>query len=119
MPCTRDTVVVGKVWVLAGLALFFNLLDNLTTYLCLRETIPGYQIVELNPIADWIFKAIGLGPGLIFEYAITLVAVAFLAKTSVLSLRVKLIVLGLLALLAASAGVNNLIVMSKIGLLGV
>jgi hypothetical protein len=103
----------------AILAVLFNLIDNLTTFACLRKPIAGFQVVELNPIADWMFKAMGLGPGLVFEFAISIAAIAFITKTDVLGLRVKLAVLGFICLLAAGAGINNLIVMSKIGFFGV
>jgi hypothetical protein len=114
--------VTGRKLVLPGLAasvLFFNLLDNLTTYICLREPVPGYQVTEVNPLADWLFQAVGLVPGLVFDFALTLVVVVFVATSSVKSLGVRLIILGALSLLSAYASVNNLIVMFQIGLLGV
>ena len=37
--------------------------------------------VEANPMAEWLFGSVGLVPGILFDSAITLVAVAFLLTT--------------------------------------
>jgi hypothetical protein len=39
--------------------------DAYTTWACLHETIPG--VVEVNPIAAWLFGLIGLVPGLVVD----------------------------------------------------
>jgi hypothetical protein len=101
---------------LGTLVVLMNLADNATTFLCLRAPVPGYEVVEANPAAAWLFDAIGLFPGLVLEMAVTTVAVAFLVWTSRISPRVKLALLIVLAVLPAWAAVNNWLVIEATGL---
>lgn len=102
-------------FVLGALVILFNLADNTTTFLCLNRPIPGFTVIEANPLARLLFDTIGLLEGLVVEMAITLVAVGFLVFTRRLSPQLKLIVLTVLIILPAWAVVNNLNVMKAIG----
>ncbi len=100
-----------------GLAVVvFNLLDNATTFLCLRSPVDGFEVVEANPFARWVFDSIGLFPGLVFETLVTTATVAFLVLTPRLSPALRYAVLAILTALPAWASVNNLLVMQAIGL---
>jgi hypothetical protein len=103
-------------FLLGALVVLFNLADNTTTFLCLRQPVAGFEVVEANPIARWLFDSVGLIEGLMLEMAITTAAIAFLVFTSRISRRTKLLLLGLLALLPAWASLNNLIVLRTVGL---
>jgi hypothetical protein len=101
-------------FLLGVLVMVFNLTDNATTFLCLRQPFPGFEVVEANPLARWLFEAIGLAQGLIFEMMLTTAAVAFLIWTSRLSHRLRLGILGVLVVLPAWASVNNYMVMKAV-----
>lgn len=104
---------------LAALAAVLNFLDNWSTWICLRDPVEvaKWGIVEVNVIAAWTFELMGLGWGLVFEYALTLVALAFIAKTAYLGHRTRLCILGVLCIMAGVATVNNFGVISELGLL--
>jgi hypothetical protein len=102
-------------FVLGALVLVLNALDNTTTFLCLRDPVAGFEVVEANPLARWLFEAVGLAEGLVFESAITLGAVSFLVLTRTLPSRVRNVLLLVLVLLPAWAVVNNVKVMAAIG----
>ena len=59
------------VW-LGALVVLFNLADNATTFLCLRAPVPGFEVVEANPAAAWLFETVGLRQGLLLEICIDL-----------------------------------------------
>jgi len=90
--------------------------DHWTTYLCLRAPIDGWLVSEANPIAEWLFRWVGLGAGLVIDSAITIAAVSFLAVTHLFDRTVKI---GLLAIIVVSTGyavLNNLGAISRMGL---
>ena len=103
-------------FVLGSLVILFNLLDNATTFLCLSAPVEGFQVVEANPFARWLFEAIGLTEGLVVEMLITCAAVGFLVFTKRLPPRVQLTLLLILVVLPAWAVVNNLGVMKTVGI---
>ena len=102
-------------FVLGALVLILNSLDNATTFLCLRQPVAGFEVIESNPLARWLFDAVGLAQGLVFESAITVGAVTFLVLTRALPRRVQMLLLVVLTVLPAWAVVNNLQVMAAIG----
>jgi hypothetical protein len=102
-------------FVLGALVLILNTLDNATTFLCLREPVRGFEVIEANPLARWLFDAVGLAQGLVFESAITVGAVTFLVLTRALPTRIRMLLLVVLTVLPAWAVVNNLQVMTAIG----
>ena len=104
-------------FLLGGLVLLFNLLDNLTTFVCLRASSPIFEVFEANPVARWTFDQLGLMQGLVLETAVTTAAVTFLILTNRISATPKLVLLGSLALLPAWAAINNLQVAWTVGLI--
>ncbi len=101
---------------LAGLTLLLTGADHWTTYLCLRTPVRGWEVIEANPLAEWLFEATGLVPGLAIDSTITLLALAFLLTTHRFAEGVKL---GLLAFIATTTGYavfNNLTAMQDLGL---
>jgi hypothetical protein len=102
---------------LGALVIFFNMMDNVTTFACLRSATPGFRVTEANPIARWLFDSVGLVEGLVVETIITTLAVGFLVFTQRLSLRVRVTLLCILAALPAWAAINNLNVMRAVGIL--
>ena len=103
--------------VLLGLLIvFFNALDNLTTFLSLTRATPGFEVYEANPFARWMFDAVGLMPGLLIETLVTTVAVGFLVFAPRIAPSVRLTLLGVLVVLPAWATANNLEVMRAVGI---
>lgn len=102
-------------FLLGALVVLFNATDNTTTFLCLRNPIPGFEVVEANPIARWLFDSIGLLEGLVLEMLITTAAIGFLVVTQRIPRRMKLFLLALLALLPAWASLNNMLVLRAVG----
>lgn len=101
----------------AGLAFVFALLDHLTTWLCLRAPIPGWEIREANPLAAWLFGNVGLVEGLALDTLVTVLAVALVSYTQRIPHSAKLGLLGLLIATSAFAVANNFDVIQQIGLL--
>lgn len=67
--------------ILALLTLTLSALDHWTTYLALRQPVFGWDVTEVNPLADWLFSSVGLVPGLLIDSVVTVVAVGFLLVT--------------------------------------
>jgi len=103
-------------FLLGGLVLLFNLLDNATTFLCLQAATPSFEVFEANPVARFIFDHMGLFEGLMIETAITTAAVGFLVWTDRIPSTFKLVLLGVLATLPAWAALNNLSVAQAVGI---
>ena len=101
---------------LAAAALVFALADHWTTYLCLRSPVPGWEVTEANPLADWLFSSVGLGTGLLVDSVLTLVAVGFLLGTTLIPRRAKS---GFFLAIAAWTGwavVNNVQAIRALGI---
>jgi len=101
---------------LGVLVVLLNAADNATTFLCLRAPVPGFDVFEANPAAHWLFDFMGLLPGLVFEMAVTTLAVGFLVATSHVPPRIKLALLIVLAALPAWAAINNALVIQATAL---
>lgn len=101
---------------MALLTVLLSAADHWTTYLCLRTPLPGWEVTEANPIADWLFESFGLVPGLLFDSALTLGAVAFLLTTRRVSSFGKFCFFGLIMAWTGFAVINNLQAISTIGL---
>jgi hypothetical protein len=102
-----------------GMALLTVLLsaaDHWTTYLCLRRPLPGWEVSEANPIADWLFHNLGLVEGLLLDSAVTLAAVLFLLGTGHLTPASKLLFFGFVSAWTGYAVVNNIQAISTMGL---
>ena len=104
-------------FMLGALVILFNLMDNVTTFACLRSATPGFNVTEANPAARWLFDSIGLLEGLVVETVITTLAVGFLVFTQRLPVRIRLMFLCFLTVLPAWAAINNLNVMRAVGIL--
>ena len=74
---------------LVALTLLLTAADHWTTYLCLRAPVPGWQVAEANPMADWLFQSVGLVPGILLDSVVTLAAIAFLLSTALIPRAVK------------------------------
>ena len=101
------------------LVIFFDLLDNFTTFVCLTADplkTANAVLVEANPLARWLFEAVGLTQGLIFSTAVTFIAVAFLVFTHRIRRGPRFFLLAVLAILPACASLNNLYVMQQAGI---
>jgi hypothetical protein len=100
----------------ATLTALLTTADHWSTYLCLRAPVLGFEVMEANPVADWLFQSVGLVPGLLVDSLVTLVAIVFLMTTTQLSLGVKNSFLGVVCLATSYAVINNLVAMSDLGI---
>jgi uncharacterized protein DUF5658 len=103
--------------VFAALAMLFAVIDHVTTWLCLRAPIPGWEIREANPLAAWLFGRFGLVEGLVLDTLVTVGAVLFVAQARRVPRAARLALLGMLIATSAFAAVNNFDVIQQIGLL--
>jgi hypothetical protein len=101
---------------LATLAALLTAADHWTTYLCLRRPITGWDVAEANPLADWLFSAAGLLPGLFIDSLITIFAIAFILTTQRLNRTTRYGCLSFMALATGYAVVNNVQALSSLGL---
>ena len=101
---------------LAGVTLLLTGADHWTTYVCLRVPIDGWEVVEANPLADWLFGVTGLVPGLAIDSLITFTAIGFLVTTSRFPSPIKLSLLAFIATTTGYAVFNNLQAMRDLGL---
>jgi len=113
---SREGVRFEMLRLLAGSSLFLTGADHLTTWLCLRDPVVGWEVTEANPVADWLFQVAGLVPGLVIDSAITLAAVAFLLITATLPDVLKSAFLGLITVTTGYAVLNNVQAISAMGL---
>lgn len=101
---------------LAGTSVLLTGADHVTTWLCLRSPVAGWEVTEANPIADWLFSSTGLVPGLAIDSMITVAAVSFLLTTASLSYGLRAGFLGLISLTTSFAVVNNVQAIQAMGL---
>jgi hypothetical protein len=102
--------------VLAVLTLLLTFADHWTTYLCLRAPVVGWQVVEANPVADWLFDTAGLIPGLAIDTSLTLLVVFVLVVSRRFATMTKCAMLGAIAVVTGIAVANNLLAISSLGL---
>ena len=97
---------VRLVWFLIGLFLVATLGDHLTTWACLSNPVPGWEVSEVNPVSAWLFSSFGLVPGLLLDGIVTIWVAVWVGYTKVFTVRFK--VLYLLFVLACTLyAVNN------------
>jgi hypothetical protein len=101
---------------LALLTLALSAADHWTTYLCLRSPVAGWDVTEANPIADWLFQAMGLVSGLMLDSVVTVIAVLLLLTTSKIPQFAKAGLFTLVVLTTSYAVFNNLEAISVLGL---
>jgi uncharacterized BrkB/YihY/UPF0761 family membrane protein len=104
------------VHLLAALALLFSLADHWTTYLCLRGHVPGWEVTEANPLAEWLFQRFGLAEGLAIDTLVTVLVLAVLVRTPRIPRPLKMAALGVLIATTAWAVANNLQAVELLGL---
>jgi hypothetical protein len=103
-------------YLLASLTLLLTAADHWTTYLCLRAPVDGWAVTEANPLAEWLFGAVGLVPGLMVDSALTVFAVAFLLTTPRLHKNIKGAFFVCVVLSTTYAVINNLEAIRMLGL---
>jgi hypothetical protein len=103
-------------YLLASITLLLTAADHWTTYLCLRAPVDGWAVTEANPIAEWLFNAVGLVPGLMIDSVVTLFAIAFLLCTPRLPKPLKGAFLACVVVGTGHAVVNNLEAIRMLGL---
>jgi hypothetical protein len=102
--------------ILALLTLLLTAADHWTTYLCLKAPVPGFEVSEANPIADWLFQSVGLVPGILLDSVVTLAAMGFLVWTALIPLAAKRIFLLVVIAWTGYAVLNNLQAVAWMGL---
>lgn len=90
--------------------------DHWTTYLCLRQPVEGFHVIESNPLSRWLFERIGLALGLAVDSLVTVMAVVLLLHTRRVPDAVKGCFLGGVCAWTAAAVVNNFGILRSIGL---
>ena len=90
--------------------------DHWTTWVCLREPVMGWSVIEANPAVDWLFGAAGLLGGLAIDSLFTLGVVAFLFRTKAFSRTAKQAFLSVIVLMTGYAVLNNLQAISALGI---
>ena len=101
---------------LALATLLVSAADHWTTYLCLRNVSPGWQVAEANPVAEWLFSTAGLVPGLLIDSAVTICGVAFLLVTRSVPVAAKGMFFVLVIAWTTLAVANNLRAIEALGL---
>jgi len=102
--------------VLVTLTVLLTAADHWTTFLCLRAPIDSWQVTEANPIAGWLFDAVGLLPGILLDSAITAIAIAFLLTTALIPARLKTAFFFFVSTWTGWAVTNNLSALRALGL---
>ncbi len=103
-------------YVLAIATLALSAADHWTTYVCLRQPVEGWQVIEANPISDWLFQTVGLVPGLAVDSVVTVFAVAFLLTTRRLPNIAKKTFFGLVIAFTGYAVINNYRAIEALGI---
>ena len=101
--------------VLVGVALLLGAADHWTTWLCLSGEFGHAKVVESNPLAAWLFEALGVRVGLTIDSVVTVAALLFLAQTRRLPRRAKLAFLAAVIALSGHALASNLRVLHALG----
>ena len=90
--------------------------DHWTTWLCLHAPVDGWEIIEANPVADWLFARAGLVGGLALDSLFTLAAILYLALTDALPHRIKLSLLAVITVTTGYAVLCNLGAITQMGI---
>lgn len=102
--------------ILFVLIILANLGDNFSTYWAL--TLPakeGMLITEANPIAAWIFEAMGLVKGLIFEFVLGIGLIWWLMGVKDIPYRWKVVIFAGILIPTVYAVINNIGVLTSAG----
>ena len=90
--------------------------DAYTTWACLHEPVPGWEVLEWNPGAEWLFEILGLVPGLVVDSVITLVAALWVACTTKLATPIKVFYFALGIIVTVGAVYHNYQSMIEMGI---
>ncbi|MBK7947738.1 MAG: hypothetical protein IPK00_03095 [Deltaproteobacteria bacterium] len=90
--------------------------DHWTTWVCLHAPVEGWDVVEANPVAEWLFQQAGLAAGLAIDTALTLAAIGYLALTRNLAHEIKLGLLAVITLTTGYAVLCNLGAVTQMGI---
>jgi hypothetical protein len=93
---------------LASLALIFNGLDNLTTWIALTTPTTHGVMEEANPVVRWMFEQMGMEWTLGLEMWVMMLVIVWIARTRHMSWTLSVVTLSFLAFLPAFAVWNNL-----------
>ena len=99
-----------------GMTIALTCADHWTTYLCLHAPVAGFDVVEANPIAQWLFDHAGLTAGLALDSLLTIAAIGYLTWTDTLAREVKTGLLGVIACSTAYAVLCNLGAITQMGI---
>lgn len=99
-----------------GMTIALTCADHWTTYLCLHAPVEGFDVVEANPVAQWLFDQAGLATGLVLDSLITLAAITYLSATDTLAREIKLGLLGVIACSTGYAVLSNLGAITQMGI---
>jgi len=102
--------------VLAWTTIALTCADHWTTWLCLHSPVDGWDVVEANPVARWLFAHAGLTAGLLIDSAVTVAAIAYLSWTHALAEGVKVGLLGVIACSTGYAVTSNLGAITRMGI---
>jgi len=83
------------------------MLDNYTTWVMLSSPIPGWDVVEANPIARALFVYVGLEAGLLLDALFATAACIWAYNTRVVSENIKLVACAILSIVSLVAVINN------------
>jgi len=98
------------------LTLLATAADHWTTWWCLRAPVPGWDVAEANPIAEWLFRTLGLVPGIALDSAVTLLVLALLVSTPLLAREAKSGLLAVVVVWTGWAVVNNVQAILSMGI---
>ncbi|MEZ4330698.1 MAG: hypothetical protein R3F35_03025 [Myxococcota bacterium] len=90
--------------------------DHWTTWLCLHAPVEGWEVVEANPVASWLFDRTGLGLGLAIDTLLTLGAIAYLSQSAALAHGIKVALLTVITLTTGYAVLCNLGAITQMGI---
>jgi len=70
-----------------------SLADSYTTWCCLHETVPGWEVREANPIVAWMIDRLGLVRGLVIDTIINILVILWMYRTRLIKPKLKKIAL--------------------------
>lgn len=102
--------------VLVAMTVALTCADHWTTWLCLHAPVEGWDVIEANPVASWLFTRAGLAPGLVIDTLITLAAIGHLARSAALAHGIKVALLTVITLTTGYAVLCNLGAITQMGI---
>jgi hypothetical protein len=103
-------LIIGWFWILSAL-------DHWTTWACLHQAIPGWDVVEAHPIGSMLFEKVGLEMGLLIDSIFTVALGVFLYTTNLIPAWYKIGFLAFICILTYVAVYSNVQGMKAMGIL--